>query len=309
MGLRELVRRRAERLSIALRFGWPKATDAELTEAVSGKVVVISGASYGIGEATARRVARCGGVVVLLARSAERLSQVAGEIRAAGGRAHDYPVDLTDPAAVDVVAAEILRDHRDVDVLINNAGKSIRRSIELSERRFHDFERTIKVNYLGPVKLTLALLPSMRARGHGHVVNVTTWSLRLPPDTFWSAYSASKGAFDLWFRTLGQEARAVGITTTSIYMGLVRTRMTAPSDFLADIPCLSPEQAAGLLADAIVYRKPKIEAPWLGPAAMIYNPARGLVERRRARRFPEMEDTPSSKAAVLNARPAESVRP
>jgi NAD(P)-dependent dehydrogenase (short-subunit alcohol dehydrogenase family) len=304
MGLLRAARQRVDRLRIAFMYGSGKATDAELARVVRGRVVVISGASYGIGEATARRVARCGGIVVMLARSAERLAEVTAEIRADGGDAHAYPLDLTDPAAVEKVAATILREHGQVDVLVNNAGKSIRRSIELSQRRLKDFERTIRINYLGPVSLTLALLPSMREHGGGHVVNVATWSLRLPPAPFWAAYSASKGAFDLWFRTFGQEVRSAGITTTSIYMGLVRTRMTAPSDFLDDFPSLSPAQAAGLLSDAIVYRRPRIEAPWLAPVAMLYNPARTLVERRAAAKFVFQEDTPSSKAAVERSQAA-----
>jgi NAD(P)-dependent dehydrogenase (short-subunit alcohol dehydrogenase family) len=301
VNLRAAARRLVNRWRIPVMYGRGKATDAELADAVRGRVVVISGASYGIGEATARRIARCGGTVVLLARSVERLAEVVEEIRAGGGEASGYPVDLTDSAAVSEVVAAVLRDHGRVDVLVNNAGKSIRRSIGLSEGRLKDFERTVKINYLAPVSLTLALLPSMRSQGGGHVVNVATWSLRLPPAPFWAAYSASKGAFDLWFRTFGQEVRAAGITSTSIYMGLVRTRMTAPTGFLDEFPCLSPEEAAGLLGDAIVYRKPRVEAPWIGPASILYNAARSFVERRNAGKFLTQEDTASSIAAVERA--------
>jgi NAD(P)-dependent dehydrogenase (short-subunit alcohol dehydrogenase family) len=167
---------------------------------------------------------------------------------------------------VDALAERVLEDHGHVDVLVNNAGKSIRRSIELSYERFHDFQRTIDVNYLGPVRLLLAFLPSMRARGEGHIVNVSTLGVRVPPAPRWAAYQASKAAFDVFFRTVAVEAAADGVTTTSIYMGLVRTRMSAPTPVFRYVPGMSAEQAAELVCKAIVDR-PKVISPWWVGAA------------------------------------------
>ncbi len=123
----------------------------------------------------------------------------------------------------------MLAEHGQVDVLVSNAGKSIRRSIADSYQRFHDIERTNSVNYLGPAKLVLELLPSMRERGSGHIVNVSTAGVRTPPMARWSAYLASKSAFDMWLRCVSQEVRDDGVTTSTIYMGLVHTRMSSPT--------------------------------------------------------------------------------
>jgi NAD(P)-dependent dehydrogenase (short-subunit alcohol dehydrogenase family) len=235
--------------------------DRSLREALSGKVVLVTGASYGIGEATARRLGAAGATVLVVARSEDRLMDVCEDISRSGGSAYPYPTDLSDPAAVDRLARTVLERHGHVDVIVSNAGKSIRRSLELSYQRFGDFERTIGVNYLGPVKLLLALLPSMRTRGTGHIVNVSTLGVRMPPAPRWGAYQASKTAFDVFLRTVAVEAAADGVTTTSIYMPLVRTRMSAPTPELRYVPGLSPAEAAGLVCKAIVER-PKVISPW-----------------------------------------------
>jgi len=218
-----------------------------LRAAVDGKVVLVTGASYGIGEATARKLAAAGATVLLVARSGDRLDELQQQITKAGGSAYVYPTDLSDPESVDALAAKVLERHGSIDVLVNNAGKSIRRSIELSYDRFHDFERTIGVNYLGPVKLVLALLPSMRARGQGHIVNVSTSGVRMPPAPRWSAYVASKGAFDVFIRTVAVEVARDGVTVSSVYMPLVHTRMSAPTGTLRYVPGLSADEAADLV--------------------------------------------------------------
>ena len=252
-------------------LGWfvnPRGSVSErkLREAVSGKVVLVTGASYGIGEATARRLASAGATVLVVARSREKLESLCAEIRERGGNAYAYPTDLSDLDSVDALAAQVLERHGYVDVIVNNAGKSIRRSIELSYQRFHDFQRTIDVNYLGPVKLLLALLPSMRKRGQGHIVNVSTVGVRVPPAPYWAAYQASKSAFDVFLRTVAVEAAADGVTTTSVYMVLVHTRMSAPTPVFRYVPGLTPEEAAGLVCKAIVDR-PKVISPWWAGAA------------------------------------------
>lgn len=249
------------------RFVNPHGSVSErgLREAVSGKVVLVTGASYGIGEASARRLAAAGATVLLVARSEDRLRRLCTELQREGGTAYPYPTDLSDPAGVDALAAEVLGRHGHVDVIVNNAGKSIRRSIELSYERFHDFQRTIDVNYLGPVKLLLALLPSMRERGEGHIVNVSSLGVRLPPAPRWGAYQASKSAFDVFLRTVAVEAAADGVTTTSIYMPLVRTRMSAPTPTFRFVPGISPDEAASLVCKAIVDRPRVISPWWAGP--------------------------------------------
>jgi len=236
-----------------------------LHEAVDGKVVLVTGASYGIGEATARKLAATGATVLLVARSGDRLEELERQISNAGGRAYAYATDVADPESVDALAAEVLERHDHVDVLVNNAGKSIRRSIELSYDRFHDFERTTWVNYLGPVKLVLALLPSMRARGQGHIVNVSTSGVRMPPAPRWSAYVASKSAFDVFIRTVALEVAHDGVTVSSVYMPLVHTRMSAPTSAFRYVPGLSADEAADLVCKAIAER-PRVISPWWASA-------------------------------------------
>ena len=240
-------------------------SDDKLHEAVAGKVVVVTGASYGIGEATARKLGAAGANVLLVARSADRLENVRDDIARSGGEAHVHAADLAHPERVGELGSQLLAEHGQVDVVINNAGKSIRRSIELSYDRFHDFERTMAINYLGPVKLLLALMPSMRERGEGHIVNVSTIGVRMPPAPRWAAYQASKTAFDVFLRSAALEMRDDGVTTTSIYMPLVLTRMSAPTATLRNVPGLRPDQAADLVCKAIVERPSEISPWWTGP--------------------------------------------
>ena len=249
-----------------------------LREAVEGKVVLITGASYGVGEATALQLGEAGARVVLVARSRERLEGLAARVAELGGTANVHPCDLADPDAVERLAADLLDEHGRVDVLVSNAGKSIRRSIELSYERFHDFRRTIDINYLGPVRLVLALLPSMRERGEGHIVNVSTMGVRIPPTPRWAAYLSSKAAFDVWLRCLAPEMRRDGVTCTSVYLALVHTRMSDPTPVFRNMPGLSPDQAAGLVCRAIVERPREIEPWWVSLTAPALQAARGPWE-------------------------------
>ncbi|RZS40872.1 short-subunit dehydrogenase [Herbihabitans rhizosphaerae] len=257
-------------------------TDGELRAAVDGKVVLVTGASYGLGEATARRLAAAGATVLMIARTREALEKTAAEIAEAGGAAQVYPADLSDPEQVDVVANRILAEHGPPDVVVHNAGKSIRRSIEDSTDRLHDFTRTTNVNYLGPVKLTLALLPSMRARGRGHFVNVSTIGVRIPPGPRWSAYQASKAAFDIFFRSMAVEAVADGITTSTIYMALVHSRMSAPTGIFDNVPGKTPDQAAELVCAAIAHRPRKMSPWWAEVAHTVFGPGERAWERTSA---------------------------
>ena len=252
--------------------------DAELSAAVDGRVVVVTGASYGLGEATARRLAAAGATVIAVARTADRLEQLAGEITQAGGTAHPCAADLTDPGSVDALAERVLERHGHVDVLVNNAGKSIRRSLALSFDRPQDFQRTIDINYAGPVRLLLALVPSMCERGQGHLVNVSTIGTRLPPGPRWAAYQASKGAFDTYFRSAAIELRPRGVTATSVYMSLIHTRMSAPTPLYRYLPGQTPEEGAGVISRAIVRRPRRIAPWWTAPMDVLTTAAPGSWE-------------------------------
>ena len=258
-------------LLVALTNGRTRIPDERLAAAVRDKVVLVTGSSYGIGEATARRLARAGATVLLVARTADQLEIVASEIRDAGGKAFAYPANLADPAAISAMVAQVLADHGQVDVLVSNAGKSIRRSVADSYQRFHDIERTNSVNYLGPAKLVLELLPSMRDRRSGHIVNVSTAGVRTPPMARWSAYLASKSAFDVWLRCVAQEVRDDGVTASTVYMGLVHTRMSEPTPLLNQLPGLSPEQAADMVCAAVADRPHNITPPLVRPADALGN--------------------------------------
>jgi NAD(P)-dependent dehydrogenase (short-subunit alcohol dehydrogenase family) len=258
----------------------PRLSDPErLHDAVSGQTVVVTGASYGIGEATARKLAAAGATVLLAARSRDKLDDLVQAIRASGGHAVSYPADLCDEATVTAMAKRITDEHGPPDIVVSNAGKSIRRSLHLQYERAHDFQRTIGVNYLGPIWLLLGLLPAMRERGAGHIVNVSSVGVRVPPGPRWGAYQASKGAFDMWLRSVAPELKADGVDVTSIYMALIHTRMTAPTPSLRNVPGLYPDQAADIVAKAIIERPRTIAPWWLWPAEVSTVFLRGPVER------------------------------
>lgn len=220
---------------------------------LAGATVLVTGASSGIGEATAKAVAERGaGQVLLVARRADELARVEAQIEARGGRAASYPCDLTDRAAVDDLVAKVLADHGAVDYLVNNAGRSIRRSLALSYDRFHDVERTMAINFLGPAQLTLGLLPAMREQRFGHVVNVVTWGVQLKAPKF-SAYIASKTALDTWSRVAGRETFRDNVTFTNVRFGLIATAMSAPTEAYGGRG-RSPEWAAAKVVRALEER-------------------------------------------------------
>ncbi len=238
----------------------------KLRATVSGKTVLVTGASYGIGEATARSVAAAGATVLAVARSEERLSDLTASINAGGGRAVAYPTDLTDESAVSTLTKQITEEHGPLDLVVSNAGKSLRRSLHEQYDRPHDFQRTIDINYLGPVRLLLGLLPAMRRNGSGHIVNVSSVAVRVAPGPQWGAYQASKGAFDKWLRSVAPELHTDGVDVTTVYFALVRTRMIAPTPLLGSLPGLSPDEAADAIAKAIIERPRTIAPPWVLPA-------------------------------------------
>jgi NAD(P)-dependent dehydrogenase (short-subunit alcohol dehydrogenase family) len=237
-----------------------------LRKAVAGKTALVTGASYGIGEATARKLAAAGATVLAVARSADRLDDLAASINAGGGTAVVYPTDLSDEAAVNVLTKQITEHHGPLDIVVSNAGKSLRRSLHRQYDRPHDFQRTIDINYLGPIWLLLGVLPAMRENGRGHIVNVSSVGVRVVPGPQWGAYQASKGAFDRWLRSVAPELHSDGVDVTSVYFALVRTRMIEPTPMLGRLPGLYPDEAADAIAKAVIERPRSIEPPWVWPA-------------------------------------------
>jgi NAD(P)-dependent dehydrogenase (short-subunit alcohol dehydrogenase family) len=240
----------------------------KLRSVISGKTALVTGASFGVGEATARKLAAAGATVLAVARSEGRLHDLAESISAGGGKAVAYPTDLTDEAAVGELTKKIGEEHGALDIVVSNAGKSLRRSLHHQYDRPHDFQRTIAINYLAPIQLLLGVVPAMREQGHGHIVNVSSVAVRVPPGPQWGVYQASKGAFDRWLRSVAPELHADGVDVTSVYFALVRTRMIEPTPMLRKLPGLDPDQAADVIAKAIIHRPRTIAPPWVGPVEL-----------------------------------------
>jgi short-subunit dehydrogenase len=252
--------------------------------------------------------------VLLVARTREKLEEVADEIEDLGGTGYVHPCDLSDPDDIDRMAAEVLEQHDGVDILVNNAGKSIRRSVSRAYDRFHDYQRTMQLNYFAPVKLILDVLPSMRDRGTGHIINISTIGLQTNTPRF-SAYLASKAALDAFSRSIAPEIIDDGVHITTVYMPLVRTPMIAPTKIYDRFPTLSPEEAADMITDAI-RKRPKRVATMLGNLGQLsYAVAPGaqdLVVNRAYKLFPESdrkdklpqgeEPTPEQRAFVRATR-------
>jgi NAD(P)-dependent dehydrogenase (short-subunit alcohol dehydrogenase family) len=229
--------------------------DHSFEHAVNGKTVVITGASSGIGKAAAMKIAQAGGIPLLVARSADKLEETKKDIEEAGGAAYTYSADLSELDSIEDLVEKMLSDHPAIDMLVNNAGRSIRRSVMLSYDRFHDYERTIQLNYLGAIKLTMGLLPHMRERRSGHVVQISSIGAQTNPPRF-SAYVASKAALDAWTRVVSSELIGDNVTFTTIHMPLVRTPMIAPTKIYDQFPTITPDEAADLICEAI-RAKPK----------------------------------------------------
>jgi NAD(P)-dependent dehydrogenase (short-subunit alcohol dehydrogenase family) len=231
--------------------------DAAAREALTGKHVVITGASSGIGQVTALKVAQAGGIPVLIARGKDKLEATRATIENRGGTAYVYACDLSDLEAIDALCAQLTADLPSIDFVVNNAGRSIRRSLRLSHDRFHDFERTMQLNYFGAIRLIMRLIPTMREAQHGHIVNISSIGVQTSPPRF-SAYVASKAALDAWSNVVSSELVGDGITFTSIHMPLVRTPMIAPTRIYDKFPTISPAQAADLAIEAMVERPHEI---------------------------------------------------
>ena len=246
--------------------------------ALAGRRILITGASSGIGRATAIQVARERGVPLLVARRGDALEEVRREIEREGGLAHTYPCDLTSDESIDALIKTLLTDHDGVDMVVNNAGRSIRRSVRLSYDRFHDYERTMALNYFAPVRLILGLLPHMTERRFGHFVNISSIGVQANPPRF-SAYVASKAALDAFSRVVASETYGDGITFTTVHMPLVRTPMIRPTKMYDAFPASTPDEAAAMVLDALRDR-PKEVGTRLGTTAeVLYAVAPRLVDQ------------------------------
>ena len=243
--------------------------DRSLKGQVGGRVVVITGGSAGIGKAAAMRIAEAGARTIIVGRDQAKLDEARKEAQAKGFDLITYSADLSDPEQCGKLAVQVTKDHGGVDVLVNNAGRSIRRGIENSYDRMHDFDRTMAINYFGALHLTMGLLPGMSARKRGHVVNISSIGVLTNAPRF-SAYVASKAALDAWTRCAASEFLDRHIHFTTINMPLVATDMTAPTSLYKNVPMLSTDEAADFIVDAIIHKQSRI-ATRLGILGQVIN--------------------------------------
>jgi len=243
--------------------------DRTLRGRVQGKVILITGASSGIGRSAAFKVAAAGATTVIVARGQEELFKTRDEIIAAGGLCHAYTADLAELASCDELLRQVIAEHGRIDILVNNAGRSIRRSIALSYDRFHDFERTMQLNYFGSLRLIMGVLPGMTERKRGQIINISSIGVLANSPRF-SAYVASKAALDAFSRCAQGEFSGHNIAFTTINMPLVRTPMIAPTKMYDSVPTISPDEAADLIVQAIIERPARI-ATRLGIFSAVLN--------------------------------------
>jgi NAD(P)-dependent dehydrogenase (short-subunit alcohol dehydrogenase family) len=276
--------------------------DRSLKGTVGGKVVLVTGGSSGIGLAAAIKFAEAGAVTIICARDADKLAEAVAEIRSRAGKqaqVHSYSVDIADEAGCREFTARLEQEHGGVDFLINNAGRSIRRAIESSYDRFHDFQRTMDLNYFGCLRVTMGLLPGMVKKRKGHVVNISSIGVLTNAPRF-SAYVASKAALDAWTRCASSEYSDLGVTFTTINMPLVRTPMIAPTKIYQNVPTLAPEEAADMIAQACIAKPVRI-ATRLGITGELLHAAAPriaqIVMNTTFRMFPDSEAAKGEKGA------------
>jgi NAD(P)-dependent dehydrogenase (short-subunit alcohol dehydrogenase family) len=228
---------------------------------VAGKVVLVTGGSSGIGLAAAHKFAEAGAITMICGRDVDKLEEACKEAKARGHSFVAYPADISEHGGLRPVVPKAERQPWGVDFLINNAGRSIRRAIESSYDRFHDYERTMQLNYFGSLRVTTGFLPGMVAKRKGHVVNISSIGVLTNAPRF-SAYVASKAALDAWTRCASSEFADQGISFTTINMPLVRTPMIAPTNLYNNVPTLSPEEAADMIAQACIFKPVRIATRW-----------------------------------------------
>ena len=281
--------------------------DRSLGGQVRDKVVLITGASSGIGKATALMMGRAGAKVIIVARGEEGLAETRKEIEGEGGVAHTYTCDLADYQAADRLVKKVIKEHGAVDVLVNNAGRSIRRSIALSYDRFHDFERCMQLNYFGALKMILGFLPVMAERRRGHVINISSIGVLSNAPRF-SAYVASKAALETFSRCAAAEYNDTGVAFTTINMPLVRTPMIAPTRIYESVPTITPEDAADMIKQAVIYRPQRI-ATRLGIFASVLHAVTPkiseIIMNSAFRMFPDSAAARGEEAVADEAKPTQ----
>lgn len=236
--------------------------DKKLKESLEGKTVLITGASSGIGEQLAFELSNVNCHLILVARREDKLRDIKTEIEKKSSRVSIYPADLRNKEEMDGLLTFIHDLANGLDIVVSNAGLSIKRSIPDSLDRYHDFTRTMAINYFAPVQLLLSTIPILQ-RNHGHFINISTVNALLIPIPYWAAYQASKTAFDVWLRSAASELNAMGISTTSIYLPLVRTPMILPTAAYRKMPAMSATQVANIICKSIYTKRKKYQPWWL----------------------------------------------
>ena len=278
------------------------ARNESIRKALEGKTVVITGASSGIGRSTALKVAQAGGVPILVARGKDKLEDLRADIERGGGRAFVYPCDLSDLEAIDSLTQQLCSEHERIDYVVNNAGRSIRRSLALSHDRFHDFERTMALNYFGAIRLVMGVIDKMREQGRGHVVNVSSIGVQTNPPRF-SAYVASKAALDAWSNVVSSEVFGDGVSFTTIHMPLVKTPMIAPTRIYDYFPTITPAQAADMVVEALVERPHEVNTALGTMGAVAHNLAPKLAFRVLHMAYQVFPDSAAARGGDAEGRP------
>jgi NAD(P)-dependent dehydrogenase (short-subunit alcohol dehydrogenase family) len=262
-----------------------------LRQAVSGRRVLITGGSSGIGRATALKLAAAGARVLIVARDPQKLDAVRRELAAAGATAHVYACDLTEEQPCAQFIARVLAEHGGVDILINNAGRSIRRAIENTYGRFHDYERLMRLNYFAALRVTLGFLPGMAERGAGHVIAISSIGVLTNAARF-AGYNASKAALEAFSRCAAAEYLERGVRFTVVNLPLVRTPMVEPTRIYRRFPLLQPEQAADIVCDAVIAQPQRLVTRFgvLARLIELLAPRLGTaLNNENFRMFPESE--------------------
>ena len=236
--------------------------EKKLKQKLEGKTILITGASFGIGEELAYLLADIKVHMILVARTEEKLFTIKSEIEKKAAKVSIFRADLRNKQEVEGLLAFIHQLPNGLDLIVSNAGLSIRRSINDSLDRYHDFTRTMAINYFAPVQLLLSLIPFLK-RNQGQVINISTINVLLIPLPYWAAYQASKSAFDVWFRSVSPELNAMGISTTSIYLPLVKTRMILPTPAYRKLPAMCPNHVAKIICKSIYTKRQKYMPWWL----------------------------------------------
>lgn len=240
---------------------WPTYLNVEkLKSKLEQKTILITGASSGIGEQLAYMLADIDVHMILVARNEYKLIEMKNEIENSAARVSILAADLRDNEQMDKLTAFILHLSKGLDIVVNNAGKSINRSINASLNRYHDFTRTMAINYFAPVQLLLTAIPILE-KNHGHIINISTINALLLPIPYWAAYQASKSAFDVWFRSAAPELNSMGISTTTLYLPLVKTPMIEPNKAYDKMPAMCPNHVAKIICKAM-YTNKKYYKPW-----------------------------------------------